>query len=566
MRKLYKLKILNLVIALSILLNAGVYPAMASETLDEFSGESITVAAEQNQEDSSMFSEPDVSAVFEDLSDSILNSDQESEYIETNSRLIVKYLDENGIKIDDVDKIYINPTMDAVIAEPDTDIDLYTESLLAENDNIEYVQPDYQFILCDNTSETDDDGDLTDTDDENTENINESIPIAETATETETEAPVLASEEDVVVAVIDSGIDIEHEAIKDSIFINDNEVVDNEDSDHNGYVDDVSGWDFVNNIPLAYEHTQIVEYSHGTHIAGIIAGNVDKIQGAHSNAKILPLKAFDSGCAYTSDIIRAIGYAEAIGASIVNCSFSSNEENRAMQEVISNSSMIFVCAAGNQSQNIDECPVYPASYDSENVISVAATDNDNNLAYFSNYGNTVDLAANGCSILSSVPENEYGNSSGTSSAAAYVSGIISDIVAECNENSILGNIKQFIEDINDKLTIDEANVQINLLKSYHATNESDYMSEQYISNTINNEYSLATLSSHTQISAGGYHSAVVIDDNVYLFGSIDAISGRYNFGTEDIDAPGYKMFGTAKKTGVPAYFSVKKVSTNGHLT
>ena len=81
MRKLYKLKILNLGIELSILLNAGVYPAMASETLDEFSGESITVVAEQNQEDSSMFSEPDVSAVFEDLSDSILNSDQESENI-----------------------------------------------------------------------------------------------------------------------------------------------------------------------------------------------------------------------------------------------------------------------------------------------------------------------------------------------------------------------------------------------------------------------------------------------------------------------------------------------------
>ncbi len=550
MRKFYKLKILNLGIALSILLNAGFNPVMASETLNEFSGENITVAAEQNQEDSSMFSEPVDSAVFEDLSDSILNSDQESEYIETNSRLIVKYLDENGNKVDDVNKIYINPTMDAVIVEPDTDIDSYTESLLAENDNIEYVQPDYQFILCDNTSETDGESDLTDTADENTKNINESIPIVDTSTETETEVPALAPEEDVVVAVIDSGIDIEHEAIKDSIFINDNETVDNEDSDNNGYVDDVSGWDFVNNSPLSYEHTQIVEYSHGTHIAGIIAGSADEIQGAHSNAKILPLKAFDSGCGYTSDIIRAINYAEEIGADIVNCSFSSNEDNRALQEIISNSSMIFVCAAGNQSQNIDECPVYPASYDSENVISVAATDNDNNLAYFSNYGNTVDLAANGCSILSSVPENEYGNSSGTSSAAAYVSEIISEILSERREDSIF-DIKERILSSTDTA----------LLINGKEFNTKNIETKTYISSE--NSMSEITPECINQISAGGYHSAIMVNNDVYLFGSLSAIDGNYYWGEDDLTAPGAKMFGVKPPYGTSTSFVVKKISTRG---
>ena len=89
-----------------------------------------------------------------------------------------------------------------------------------------------------------------------------------------------------------------------------------------------------------------------------------------------------------------------MGADIVNCSFGSNERNTALEYAISNTAMIFVCAAGNNAANIDDTPFYPASYDCENIISVAAMDG-NNLAFFSNYGKDIDIAVNGASAKSS---------------------------------------------------------------------------------------------------------------------------------------------------------------------
>ena len=106
----------------------------------------------------------------------------------------------------------------------------------------------------------------------------------------------------------------------------------------------------------------------------------------------MPLKVFENGTAYTSDIIEAINYAEENGASIVNCSWGCTEENLALKETMENSDMTFVCAVGNNRLNLIETPIYPACYDLDNIISVTSVNNDGGLSYFSNYGD-VDISA-----------------------------------------------------------------------------------------------------------------------------------------------------------------------------
>ncbi len=102
-----------------------------------------------------------------------------------------------------------------------------------------------------------------------------------------------------------------------------------------------------------------------------------------------------------------------MGAQIVNCSWGSNDNNQALQEAIEESGMLFICAAGNSSSNIDETLVYPAAFDCENIITVASINQAGNLSGFSNYGETaVDVAAPGENIISTTPENEYGTIAG----------------------------------------------------------------------------------------------------------------------------------------------------------
>lgn len=197
-----------------------------------------------------------------------------------------------------------------------------------------------------------------------------------------------------IVAVIDSGIDITH-------------------SDLRGHI--LSGYDFVNDSALTYDSTKEYEYIHGTHIAGIIVQNAPDTQ-------ILPLKVFERGKAYTSDIIRAIEYAKQNGAKIVNMSFGGRDNNRALKEAMENSDMLFVCAAGNVRTDVEEMPVYPACFDIDNIISVASLNQDLGFSYYSNYGTiSVDIAAIGRNVESMLAGGGYGCMSGTSQAAAQVS-------------------------------------------------------------------------------------------------------------------------------------------------
>lgn len=235
--------------------------------------------------------------------------------------------------------------------------------------------------------------------------------------------------EDVVVAVLDTGIDITHPALAGNIWVNTDEQSNGSDSDGNGYIDDINGWDFVNNDSSVFDKTEIDE--HGTHMAGIIASNGQNgVYGVAPNVKIMPLKVMENDSGYTSDIIEAIGYAEANGAKIVNCSFAGLDYNPALEDAISKSDMLFVTAAGNFATSTDNLVAFPACYDCKNIISVGASDNTGSIAALSSYGDLVNVYAPGTGIYSTLPDEQYDFKDGTSCSAAYVSGIAALLYSE----------------------------------------------------------------------------------------------------------------------------------------
>lgn len=235
----------------------------------------------------------------------------------------------------------------------------------------------------------------------------------------------------VVVAVIDTGIDIYHEDLNTGIWINKNEVINGLDDDNNAYVDDINGWNFIDNNNLVYTGEK---EAHGTHEAGIIAAtwNGFGISGIADSeqVKIMPLKILDgnSGRGNGKAIKNAILYAKEKGANIVNLSLTSSDYDSELYNIMKDSNMLFVIASGNgevgKGFDIDAKKVYPAAFDLDNVISVANMNIDGNLEESSNYGkSSVDIAAPGNFILSTLPNNKYGIKSGTSMAAAVVSGV-----------------------------------------------------------------------------------------------------------------------------------------------
>jgi subtilisin family serine protease len=215
----------------------------------------------------------------------------------------------------------------------------------------------------------------------------------------------------VVIAVVDTGVTYNHPDLGGNIWVNTGETncTDGIDNDGNGYIDDCYGWDFIgdDNNPTDYN-------GHGTHVAGTIAAvgnNSAGITGVMWTAKIMPLRFLGvSGYGTTADAISAILYANANGAHVINNSWGGGGYSEALKDAIDVSSAVVVCAAGNDGTDNDSSPFYPASYASSSIISVAATNHDDALASFSNYGPTsVDVAAPGVSIYSTIPVFSYGS-------------------------------------------------------------------------------------------------------------------------------------------------------------
>jgi len=229
----------------------------------------------------------------------------------------------------------------------------------------------------------------------------------------------------VIVAIIDSGIDKTHSQLSTQIYSNPNEPVNGIDDDANGLIDDVNGWDFTANSPNLEDTS-----GHGTHVAGIIAANHDtgKIKGMAPHSKLLVYDFFTAdGEGSVGDAVVAIQLAVAHGAKVINASWggpSCSQSLNVMLDSLSNKNILFVSAAGNESQNIDLIPSYPASYEAYNHITVAAITSDEYTAGFSNYGDKVQIAAPGVNILSTYPIDSEQYLSGTSMAAPFVTGAV----------------------------------------------------------------------------------------------------------------------------------------------
>ena len=209
----------------------------------------------------------------------------------------------------------------------------------------------------------------------------------------------------IIVAIIDAGIAYSHPDLEANIWQNTNESLDGFDSDGNGFTDDIRGWDFVNNDNDPYDFA-----GHGTHVSGTVAAvgnNGVGITGVAWSAKLMPLRVLGvTGTGYVSHVIEAINYAVQNGARVINASFGSYQYSSSTYSAIEdarNAGVLFVAAAGNAGNYNDSVHHYPSDYVLDNIISVAATDQDDNLASFSNYGLTsVDVGAPGVNIYSTV--------------------------------------------------------------------------------------------------------------------------------------------------------------------
>ncbi len=239
---------------------------------------------------------------------------------------------------------------------------------------------------------------------------------------------VTLGDPNLVVAVIDTGTDFSHPDLAGRQWVNPGESdggkeTNGVDDDKNGYIDDVNGWDFYNKDASVYD--SVDGDKHGTHVAGTIAANQNGqgIVGMAPNVKVMALKFLGPSGGYTSDAVRAIEYARSKGAKISNNSWGGGGYNQALKDAIEASGSLFVAAAGNSGVDADSSPSYPGAYDSPNILSIAAIDNQGKLASFSNYGSvSVDISAPGVSILSTLPGGTYGWMSGTSMAAPHATG------------------------------------------------------------------------------------------------------------------------------------------------
>ena len=231
---------------------------------------------------------------------------------------------------------------------------------------------------------------------------------------------------DVLVAIIDTGVDYNHPDLVDNIWTNTAEVPNNGiDDDHNGFVDDVHGYNFQGKTGDPMDDNK-----HGTHCAGTIGAVGDNgigTAGVSWRVSMMGIKFLSaSGSGSLDAAVESIKYATKMRVNIMSNSWGGGGYSRTLEDAIKearNAGILFVAAAGNEKNNNDNRRSYPASYDVDNIISVAASDNRDIMASFSNYGaRTVHLSAPGVRIYSTVPGGRYDSFSGTSMATPHVSG------------------------------------------------------------------------------------------------------------------------------------------------
>jgi thermitase len=254
------------------------------------------------------------------------------------------------------------------------------------------------------------------------------------------------------VAILDTGIDTDHPDLAPNVYKSSDKPNNNKDDDKNGYVDDTYGWNAINGKGSGED-----DNGHGTHVSGIVAGRGNNANGSSGicwSAQLVAVKFMNSkGKGSTSDAIDGIDYAVKNGAKIVNCSFGSSSKSSALHDAVDyaqDHNVLLVVAAGNDSENIDKNPIYPASYTDSNILAVAASTDEDTLASFSNYGSEgVDVAAPGDDIFSTYLGGGYKYLSGTSMAAPYVAGTAA-MLRKQESDATYGNLRYAIRHKVDK--------------------------------------------------------------------------------------------------------------------
>jgi parallel beta-helix repeat protein len=265
---------------------------------------------------------------------------------------------------------------------------------------------------------------------------------------------------DVTVAIIDSGVDYNHPDLKDNIWVNENEIPNNRlDDDGNGFIDDVRGWDFVNN-----DSNPLDDNGHGTHCAGIVGAKGNNgigVSGVCWDVSIMPVKCFDKS-GTSRDAANGIIYASDNGADVISMSWGSYGFSNLLNDVVQyaySKGVVLVAAAGNSNTNIVH---YPSGY--EHVISVAASNMTDRKTAFSNYGFSVDVSAPGEKILSTMPtykvtlneernyRQNYEYLGGTSMACPHVAGVAALLLSN-NNNLTPDMITTILVNTADKINL-----------------------------------------------------------------------------------------------------------------
>ena len=245
------------------------------------------------------------------------------------------------------------------------------------------------------------------------------------------------------VAVIDTGIDYYHPDLAANVWINLGEVAGNgKDDDGNGFIDDLHGYDFI-----SHDHDPMDDHFHGTHVAGIIGAvgnNGIGISGVCWEVSLMAIKSFDeTGNGTVGGAIEAIDYARRNGAQIINASWGLTEKSRALEDAVQEAraaGILFVAAAGNTHTSALESPANLSG-----VVAVAALNEANERAFFSNYGSKVTVAAPGQAVLSTTLNGGYDSQSGTSMAAAYVSGVAA-LVLSLHPEFLRSDLERILSD------------------------------------------------------------------------------------------------------------------------